>query len=67
MPTVKLSVLDVFVGLCESCQVCWLVGAFLDPHHALIAVKLIWLCPTCLRPQRLQSGPYQGLPETKPC
>ena len=67
MATVKASVLDVFVGLCEACEVCWIVGAFLDPHHALIAGKLNWLCPECRRPLRLRRAPYQGLPETPPC
>jgi len=67
MPLVKLSALDVFAGRCIPCDQVWIVGAFLDPMHAVVARKLNWLCPDCKRPLDLKTAPYQGLPDVPPC
>ena len=52
-----------FIAMCEPCDAWWVVGAIHNHGHALIAMKLGWLCLDCNRPLVVKNLPRQGLPE----
>jgi hypothetical protein len=61
--------LESVVGLCDGCDMVWIVGAFLDVRHAIVAASLPWLCPDCYRPLLLRSQKRQDVPtqDAQPC
>jgi hypothetical protein len=59
--------LYTFVAMCEPCLAVWVSACLMSNQHAIIAMRLPWLCPDCHRPLAIKSVPKREQPDGKPC